>query len=344
MKFNIDLGSILTKAWQITWKFKVLWIFGILAGFGAGGNNGYNGGGGNGGGGGSSSGGDGNLPEWMRQFENMRPEQAFRSFLDQYMGIIAGVILLLCVLWLVFYFLGVMGRVGLIKGIGKADAGAEKLTFGELWSESTSYFWRMFGLSVLVGLPFFLVTILVLGGLLLAGFSVFQGNPSEGGLVATILGLGGVFVVLMCVIGIVGTLVGLIVEQAQNAIVLEDLGVLPGLARGWEVFSKNWLSVVVVGLVLWVIGIVVGLVIALPFLVVLIPAAAGIGMAAAMENWVLMAVVIGGCILLWLPVALVLSGIQQTYFQSVWTLAFRRLAAAPADTVTPAPLENVEPM
>ncbi len=343
MKFNIDLGSVLPKAWQITWKFKVLWIFGILASFGAGGNNGYNGGG-NSGGGGGGNGGDGNMPEWLRQFENMRPEQAFRSFLDQYMAIIAGVILLLCILWLVFYFLGVMGRVGLIKGIGKADAGAEKLTFGELWSESTPYFWRMFGLSLLVGLPFFLVTILVLGGLFLAGFSVFQGSPSEGGLVAAILGLGGVFVVLMCVIGIVGTLVGLIVEQAQNAIVLEDLGVLPGLVRGWEVFSKNWLSVIVVGLVLWVIGIVVGLVIALPFLAILIPAAAGIGLAAAMENWVLMAIVIGGCVLLWLPVALLLGGIEQTYFQSVWTLTFRRLTTTPAAAVTPAPLENVEPM
>jgi hypothetical protein len=32
MKFNIDLGEIITKSWKITWKFKVLWIFGILSG------------------------------------------------------------------------------------------------------------------------------------------------------------------------------------------------------------------------------------------------------------------------------------------------------------------------
>ena len=46
---NFNFGEILTRAWQITWKYKVLWIFGILAGC-------TNGGGGGGGGG---VGGDG---------------------------------------------------------------------------------------------------------------------------------------------------------------------------------------------------------------------------------------------------------------------------------------------
>ena len=29
---NFNFGEVLTRAWQITWKYKVLWIFGILAG------------------------------------------------------------------------------------------------------------------------------------------------------------------------------------------------------------------------------------------------------------------------------------------------------------------------
>ncbi len=28
----LNFGEVLSKAWQITWKYKVLWIFGILAG------------------------------------------------------------------------------------------------------------------------------------------------------------------------------------------------------------------------------------------------------------------------------------------------------------------------
>ncbi|MBU3748790.1 MAG: hypothetical protein FGM36_16185, partial [Burkholderiaceae bacterium] len=42
---KIDLGKILTRAWQIIWNHKVLWVFGILAGFAGG-----SGGSGNGGG------------------------------------------------------------------------------------------------------------------------------------------------------------------------------------------------------------------------------------------------------------------------------------------------------
>jgi hypothetical protein len=35
----MDIGSVLSRAWQTIWRHKVLWIFGILAGCsGAGGN------------------------------------------------------------------------------------------------------------------------------------------------------------------------------------------------------------------------------------------------------------------------------------------------------------------
>ena len=36
---NFNFGEVLTRAWQIIWKHKVLWIFGFLAGCGQGGTN-----------------------------------------------------------------------------------------------------------------------------------------------------------------------------------------------------------------------------------------------------------------------------------------------------------------
>ncbi len=122
MNIKINFGEVLTKAWQIVWKFKVLWIFGILAG--CGGNNGsrFNFNGGNSGGGSGGSGNSGQLPEFFKQFQNMQPELALAKFWGQYTAIIVGLIALLCILWAVFYFLGVMGTTGLIKGakIGRA--------------------------------------------------------------------------------------------------------------------------------------------------------------------------------------------------------------------------------
>jgi len=112
----------------------------------------------------------------------MNPEQAVREFLGQYTAIIVGVILLLCVLWFLFYFLGLMGKAGLIKGVGKADAGAESMTFGELWTESLPYFWRMFGLSLIIGLPSFILIVVLLVGLGLGAYTAITGGLSEGGL------------------------------------------------------------------------------------------------------------------------------------------------------------------
>ncbi len=51
---NFNFGEVLTRAWQITWKYKVLWIFGILASCSRGG------GGGSSGGSSVSGGSDGN--------------------------------------------------------------------------------------------------------------------------------------------------------------------------------------------------------------------------------------------------------------------------------------------
>jgi len=329
MKFNF--GEVLSKAWNITWKFKVMWIFGILAGC-AGGNgnrfnfnfnqNDFN------------LGGEGSnqLPDFFRRFENMQPQQAVEQFLDQYTAVIAVVIALLCALWLLFFFLGMMGKIGLIKGASKANDGAEHLSFGELWTEGGAYFWRMFGLNLLVGLPFFLVFVILIAGLGFAGLATFQTGAQGAGMVAALVGMLGIFFAVMCVISLVSLVVGMIVEQAQNAVVLEDLGVLEGLNRGWKVFASGWLTIVVLAVIMALLSGVIGLLIALPLVAILIPA--GIGLAAAgTDNLVIPLVIGGGCFLVYMPVLLVLSGILQAYTQSVWTLAYRRLTAGPAVAV-----------
>ncbi len=323
---KINLSEILTKAWQITWKFKVLWIFGILAGCAGGSNRfSYSGGSSNG----SGSGGNGSseqLPEAFRQFENMRPMDAVSQFTGQYMGIIVAVILLLCVLWLLFFFLGVMGKTGLIKGTNKADTGTENLHFGELWGESTPYFWRIFGLRLLIGLPIFLVVVILLVGMGFAGFSAYSGGASGGGLSAIIIGMLGIFVAVMCVVGIASIVISMIQEQAENAIVLEDLGVLPGLSRGWQVLKSNLLSIIVISLILVVMGGVIGFLMALPLLAILLPV--GLTVAATGAKSIVLPLIIGGgCLLVYLPVLFLLSGILQTYTQAALTLTYRRITA-----------------
>lgn len=341
MKIKINFSEILARAWQITWKFKVLWIFGILAGCAESGNSNFNFNNTNRWNAGNGSGGSGQLPDWMRRFQGMSNEQALRAFVDQYIGIIAAVLVLLCLLWAVFFFLGMLGKTALIKGVGKADTGTERMTFGELWTESLPYFWRMLGMSLLVGLPFFIITIALLAVLGVGVFATLQGNLPDGGIAAILIGLAGVTLTGLCVVGLLGMLVGLIVEQAKNALVLENLGVIPGLRRGWDVFRQNWLSVFVLGVLQSVIGLVVGIVLLVPLLILIVPVAIGLGAAAVAEQWIIFAVLIVGCLIFWLPIGLLLGGIERTYIQSLWTLAYRRLTALPE--VAPAPIESTEP-
>lgn len=322
MNIKINLGEILTKAWQITWKFKVLWIFGILAGCGANNGNRYNFNN-------SSSrnfgglGDSGQLPEAFRQFQDLQPEELFRQYTNQYLAIIALVILGLCVLWFLFYALGLIGKIGLIHGASQADSGAETLTFGEIWNGSLPYFWRMVGLNLLVGLPFFLLFVILLVGMFFFGFSAFSANPSGSGLGAAIVGLIVVFGTLICVIGLLSLIVNLLVEQAENAIVVENLGILESLGRGWQIFKSGLLSVIIIGLVLGVLNWVIGLVLAIPALLIVVPAA--IGTAAAGQNFIFPLALAGLCCAVYLPILLVVNGLLQTYTQSAWTLTYRRL-------------------
>jgi hypothetical protein len=258
----------------------------------------------------------------------------------------------LCVLWFLFFFLGLMGKVGLIKGAGKADAGVESMSFGELWTESLPYFWRMFGLSLIIGLPSFILVVILLVGLGLGAYTAITGSVSQGGLIAMFAGLVGVFVLLICCLSLIMLVVGLIVEQSYNAIVLEDRGLFESLGRGWEVFSKNWLSVVVVGLVQWVMALVIGivefivdLILAIPLIIVVIlTVSSNAQLATDTGKGALIALILTICctLVILVPLSLLLGGVQNTYFQSVWTLTYRRLTDL-MKPVLPAQVEIIEP-
>jgi len=345
MNISIDMGEILVKAWKITWKFKVLWIFGILAGC-ASNRSGFNTSFNNG----SNSRwlqnlNNDNLPEPLRRFQGMNPEDAIRAFLGQYWGIIAGVILLLCVLWFFFYFIGVMGKTGLINGAKKADAGAERLGFGELWNESLPYFWRMFGLSLLVGLPFFIIAVILLVVFFAAVFGVIVSGTADGNAaVSRLLVALGIFIPAVCCLSIVSIIVNMIVEQAKNAMVVEDTGVLESLRRGWDVFKRNFLTIILISIILGVLGMVVGFIILIPMLLALAPSLGSIALLAAGSSQATALVplaITGICCLAYLPVLLFVGGIEQTYIQSALTLTYLRLTAPKTPTAPPIPLESI---
>jgi Flp pilus assembly protein TadB len=147
--------------------------------------------------------------------------------------------------------------------------------------------------------------------------------------------------------------VGLIIEQSYNAIVLEDRRLLESLGRGWEVFRKNWLSVVVVGLIQWVVRLVVGivefivsLVILLPLIVVVVATVANNPSFSpdAIGRGMLFALVLTACctMAILIPLSILANGVLLTYLQTMWTLAYRRMTELMKPALPPQ-VEIIEP-
>jgi len=297
---NFNFGDILTRAWQIIWKHKVLWIFGVFAGCSRGG------GGGSGGGGGGGGGAQPGPGQPFPQFELVM--ERIGQWINDNPWIIAVFVILALALIALTIFLGTIGRIGLIIGTNKAEQGAEKLIFGEMFSECMPYFWRVFGLSLLIGLIFLIIFIpLIFFGVFTAGIGFICILP------------------LICILIPISWAVTVVIEQANAAIVLENLGIGDGLRRGWEVVRANIGTMIIMALILFIGAAVVGIVLALPIILTVIPLAfafaVGGGDRPALWIWI-----VGACCAIYFPILLVLNGILTAYIQSTWTLTYMRLS------------------
>lgn len=303
----MNYGDILTRAWQITWKYKVLWIFGILAGCGSSNGNAN----GNSGNASYTQNADALPPEVIRFFERSleflkRPE------------VIIGLAIAFLLFITITVFLSNIGRIALINGTYQAEQGAEKLAFGELFRAGVARFWRFFGMNLLVSLPF-IIAILALVGVGAGAVMATNGGMGEEILLAIIP----LICVLFCIIFIVSIAIGIFIQQAQNAMLVEDLGIIDSLKRGWQVLKNNLGHIILMALILFIIGAVAGFVIALPIMIIVVPAifSFALGQAESFRPLIIM----GLCLVAYMPVAIVIDGILTTYIQASWTLTYLHL-------------------
>jgi hypothetical protein len=303
----MDIGEVLQRAWQIIWKHKALWIFGILASCGSGG------------GGGGNTGYQFSQDEFPRGFERTLDIADWQIAL-----IIAAVVIFILFVIILVAFISTVGRIGLIRGTVEAELGMESITFGYLFNSSLPYFWRVFFLNLLIWLAGFAAVILL----------VVASIP----LAIVTLGIG--VICLVCLAIPLGALVGVIIEQANIAMVVEDLGISDAIVRGWEVFRDNIGTMIVMGLILVIGAGLVSFLIAAPLVTVLIPIVTG----AIIGEQAVFAGVLGAlaCFVIYLPVLIVLGGIVRSYVGSAWTLTYLRLtqggAEGTAEAELPAPI------
>ncbi len=310
----MDYGEVITRAWRIIWKYKVLWIFGILAGFTAPSTNG------------STSAGNQvqyrfGSGEWARIGLDI---QNFFNRIPIWVWILLALVGIL--LFIIAIVLNTIGRIGVIKGASQGDEGVARLSFGPLFSASLPYFWRVFFLNLLVGLAMVILVIVLL--ILFIPIAILT------------LGIG--LICFICLVIPIGWFIQLLVEQSIIAMIIEDRGIFDGLSRGWQVVTKNLGHMIVIALILFLGGAIVSFLIGLPALAALSPllVAAIAQTRTAITGSILLSALL---FLIYLPFLLILSGILSAYISTAWTLTFRRLTGRGPASMAPVAVPPVTP-
>lgn len=322
----MDYGRILTRAWEITWRWKILWVLGFLAGL-------TNGGGGGGGGGNNYT----RIANGTGTQFNPGPN---------IVALLVGLACVAFILGIVLWVLSTIARGGLIAGVTQVeDTGTTSL--GRAWSAGMARFWTLFGIGILTALP--IIVLVILGGI---GALVAVGGVAGLTNGAQRAMAGSIGLLVCCGVGFCCgiLLLALVLEQirtyAERAAMLENLGWLDAFSRGWQVLRSHLGPTLMLWLIFLVIGLVFGAVIVGGFLAVLAPILAIGGLSGGFDNGLTPALIGTLCVggLIGIIIAAVIGSVVQTFTSASWTLAYMQLTnlrpslPGAASEVVPAPL------
>ncbi|MCX7681157.1 MAG: hypothetical protein N2508_04185 [Anaerolineae bacterium] len=322
----MDYLKILKRAWEITWRYRALWVFGIILALTAGG------GGGSGGGGGGGPNGD------LETAPLHIPPEVLQVLLALAVLCACAAILITIVFTIARY----VAETALIRMVNDYEETGEKLTvrqgFRAGWSRTA---WRIFLISLLINAPLAIV-FLILFLISLSPLLVWILTSEEALVVlGTIAALGMVFLSLMLAI-ITFAVADVLLQFFWRACALEGLGVFDAIRNGFAMVRRHLKNVAI----MWVImvGIRIGLaIVSIPIVIVLLIAGTLLGGLPALFVWgIARALFADAEAIPWVLAALVglpvfvlvlalpmtfIGGLTETFHSTTWTLTYRELRA-----------------
>jgi len=338
----MDHIKILKRAWETIWRYRALWIFGIILALttASGGYNfsGRGGGGGGGGNGGFAPPGEFTMPEI--------PPRVVTILIVAGIALACVILLLIVVATVARY----VAETALIRMVDHHEETGEKLSvrqgFRLGWSRTA---FRLFLIGLVIGLPvavlFILLFMLPVGLGLLSGLVGMKISPVIG--VLGIVGAIGLFFLILVPVIIVGTALRALMHFFRRACALEELGVIEAIRQGFGVVSRHWQDVLIMWLIMigvrigWAIAMLVIVVALFPAIVLLIIVGGVLGGLPALLVWGVVSLFAEGT-LPWILAAVVglpifvlvmalpwlfLGGLMEVFKSSVWTLTYRELRA-----------------
>ena len=290
---KVDLGEVLTRAWQITWKHKMLWgisALPLLISFLF-------------------------YPLWLvlaftQDFDSNRIEGLVEnpSFI-----IVGGVFYVLIIVG--SSVLQVMSRSSVTLGVYRIETESQPITFMDLLRDGLQYFWRILGVILLIGLA--IVVVFLAFFACVAALSVVTMGFAA-------LCLQPLFLLMIPLTWLVTA--GM--EQAEAAVIADGMGVTDAVKRAYELVRSNLGSYALITLVIYFgVGILSSLIV-FPFMVPMF-----VFMMRNMESGVMdinnmmrTQSVLGTVIL---PVFVFIQGVTLTYLKTAMTITYLRLTRAP---------------
>ena len=337
----MDYTKVLKRAWEITWRYRVLWVFGVILVLA------------------TSRGGGGGGPQYNLGSQDLSslwggfgaPYAPSPEVWAPLVGVLISVgIALACfilILAVVFIIARYVAETALIRLVDDHEETGEKRSVGQGfrmgWSRSA---FRLFLINLLIDLPlavaFILLFLLGLAPLLLWA----TGNRTAG-VVGTVVTIGLVFLFVLLAI-VVGVVVSLLKRFFFRACVLENLGVIEAIKRGFGVVRDNLKDVAVMWLIMLLVGIGLALGTIIVGLLLMLLGVVLAGVPAFLAGWLsslafqgpvpwIVGAVVGVPIFFLVMVIpmLFLAGLIEVFKSSVWTLTYRETRATEGTELEP---------
>ena len=309
----IDLGYVLRRAWEITWRHKALWLFGFLVSLGTVSARF-----------GTSSG------RWESVTRELPPEmqRGLADFLSSpYFTIVIVILILLGIALSVgFALLGALARATLVDQVRAVeDVGVVTLRSG--WEAGRRHLWMVFGIRLLLGLPAIVVT--MIGVLPVVGMALLVAGQDRlavlvPGVFAMEFALFTCLVPAICLAVLLSVPLSLLRRLAVRACVLEERGVRESVSCAWSMLREHLGSLALVWLILLCVGIGVMIVVFLPLVLVMMASMAISLLAVFFSPLVSIGLMLMIGLSAWLLGAVV-NSVVETFSSAVWTLTYREL-------------------
>ena len=235
----MNYGALIGRAWQLTWRYKVLWIFGILLALAAGGGGTASSGGGNGGG------------MWSAPWSMLGTEE--------FLPVLASFMLLCCCalffLIIVAVIVQYVARTALYRSVDQI----EETSAGPTWREGFRLGWsnralRMFLLDLIVGVAFAIAALVVVAaGAMPLLLLIIDNTVIRVFAVLATIGLESLIMLGLIVVGVIVSVLG---QFWRREIALADRSVGEAFSGGVALARRGGGNIGIMWLLLTAIGVV----------------------------------------------------------------------------------------